>query len=398
MTGALPYEATQTDARALGDEASTQPQLDAPDELAAEATQPAAPLPTPEPAAPAPRPPAEQPSVEVASEARPTPPPDDFVSVPTVVVDPSAVGAEPAPTYSMDMRSGHVSLAHEETSQVALPAELPDELPKSRVGLFVGLGALALLVVGVGGAAAYLLLAPPDESAPIAHVGAEDTPEGDDSEGDEGAAPVADPDAVSTEEATAETEATPTTDQGADEEGTDDADLADEAEAGEGAADADEDEGESETAPAPTGDLTREAMLAFELESLRPSRRASRMTQARRRAQADRLKSRALRAYRGEAHDEAERLYREALTYNSWDVAAIEGLARATAQQGRFPEARAWAQLAVDRNPRSAATYRILGDVWRQAGFDDEARDAYRRGLRRVPDDRWLRQRIRDLR
>ncbi|HBQ19897.1 MAG TPA: hypothetical protein DEF51_55145, partial [Myxococcales bacterium] len=63
-----------------------------------------------------------------------------------------------------------------------------------------------------------------------------------------------------------------------------------------------------------------------------------------------------------------------------------------------FPEARAWAQLAVDRNPRSAATYRILGDVWRQAGFDDEARDAYRRGLRRVPDDRWLRQRIRDLR
>ena len=56
------------------------------------------------------------------------------------------------------------------------------------------------------------------------------------------------------------------------------------------------------------------------------------------------------------------------------------------------------AKLAVERNPRSAATHRVLGDIWRQAGVPERARRAYRRGLRRHPDDRWLRQRLQDVR
>lgn len=148
---------------------------------------------------------------------------------------------------------------------------------------------------------------------------------------------------------------------------------------------------------APPSDATREEMLAFELEPPRPSRRVSRMSQADRRRRSTRAKRLALSAYRDGEHAESERLYREALTYNSWDVAAVEGLARAIAQQGRFPEARAWAQLAVDRNARSAQAYRVLGDVWNQAGFADDARNAWRRGLVLDPNDRWLRQRLSEL-
>ena len=148
---------------------------------------------------------------------------------------------------------------------------------------------------------------------------------------------------------------------------------------------------------APPSDATREEMLAFELEPPRPSRRVSRMSQADRRRRSTRAKRLALSAYRDGEHAESERLYREALTYNSWDVAAVEGLARAIAQQGRFPEARAWAQLAVDRNARSAQAYRVLGDVWNQAGFADDARNAWRRGLVLDPSDRWLRQRLSEL-
>ena len=77
--------------------------------------------------------------------------------------------------------------------------------------------------------------------------------------------------------------------------------------------------------------------------------------------------------------------------------AACEGLARAIAQQSRFPEAIAWANLAVERSSRSAASYRVLGDIWRQAGHPDEAARAYRRGLARDPRDRWLRRRLREL-
>jgi len=153
-----------------------------------------------------------------------------------------------------------------------------------------------------------------------------------------------------------------------------------------------------DAAPAPSaGPASIEAIEAFELERLRVSARARRMPEADRRRLAGRIRARALRAYREESWDAAATAYREALAFNDWDVASIEGMARTRARQGNFPEAIAWAELAVQRNPRSPATHRVLGDVWRQAGHSDRARSAWRRGLRRHPDDRWLRQRIREL-
>ena len=66
----------------------------------------------------------------------------------------------------------------------------------------------------------------------------------------------------------------------------------------------------------------------------------------------------------------------------------------AVATHADVPEAVAWAELAVSRNPRSAIAYRVQGDVWRQAGHLDRAAQAYRDGLSRAPQDRWLRQRL----
>ena len=140
-----------------------------------------------------------------------------------------------------------------------------------------------------------------------------------------------------------------------------------------------------------------EEIESYELERPRPNRRARRMPEAQRRRQATRLRAIGQRQYRDGEHAEAEESYRRALSFNDWDVASLEGLARAVAQQGRYPEAIAWADLAVQRNPRSAAAYRVLGDVWRQAGHPDRARRAYRQGLRRRPGDRWLTRRIREL-
>jgi aspartate beta-hydroxylase len=121
------------------------------------------------------------------------------------------------------------------------------------------------------------------------------------------------------------------------------------------------------------------------------------MSEAQRRRQSLRLRSEALRQYRDGQYSESEATFREALEHVPRDVAAIEGMARATGQQSRFAEALAWANLAVERSPRSGAAYRVLGDVWRQAGHPDEAARVYRRGLFRAPTDRWLRQRLRDV-
>src|SRR5690606_22337507 len=158
-------------------------------------------------------------------------------------------------------------------------------------------------------------------------------------------------------------------------------------------------EGElDEAAPAVGEVVPREQLEGFRLERIRLSRRARRMSEAERRRQALRSRSTGLRLYREGDYAGAEAAFREALEHVPRDTAAMEGMARATAQQSRFAEALAWARLAVQRNPRSATAYRVLGDVWRQAGYPDEAVRAYRRGLARAPDDRWLRQRLREVR
>ncbi|MFK7991808.1 MAG: hypothetical protein AB8I08_37670 [Sandaracinaceae bacterium] len=158
----------------------------------------------------------------------------------------------------------------------------------------------------------------------------------------------------------------------------------------------DEGDGEADGEHAPAAG-ERAEIQPFELSIPRLSRRARRMNVRQRRRQSSRLKASAMRAYREENFEEAERLYREAMTFNNWDVGAVEGLARSTARQSRFDEAVAWAQLAVSRASRSPIAYRVLGDVWRQAGHPEEARSAYERGIARSPNDRWLRQRLRDI-
>jgi tetratricopeptide (TPR) repeat protein len=164
----------------------------------------------------------------------------------------------------------------------------------------------------------------------------------------------------------------------------------------EGAEEGEEEANDADEEHAPAAG-ERAEVQPFELELPRLSRRARRMTVRQRRRQSTRLKASALRSYREEDYAAAERLYREAMEYNNWDVGAVEGLARSTARQSRFDEAVAWAQLAVSRASRSPIAYRVLGDVWRQAGHPDEARAAYERGIARSPNDRWLRQRLRDI-
>jgi tetratricopeptide (TPR) repeat protein len=298
--------------------------------------------------------------------------------------------------------------------------------PESRVGLVVGLAAAGVLLVAAGAGTAWLVFGgepPPAEGAAVEPAAA---PEASASAPREGApdSPSAAPEPASEPAAVAGADAPedapegpagsePPAGAGEGAEAQSDAELEDaEAEAAEEEpadaeaaaaeeelAEADEPEpSEAGSEAAAGGAVPREEIEAFELDRPRASRRARRMSESQRRRMANRLKGRALRAYRADEHAEAERLYREALTYNSWDVAAVEGLARATAQQGRYPEALAWARLAVDRNPRSGTAYRVLGDVWRQAGYPDEAARAYRRGLVRSPRDRWLRRRLSEVR
>ncbi len=345
-----------------------------PPDLPFEPTMPAAAAPEP----PAPEPVAEPEPPAPASERISTEPRDLPVE-PTVVVHPSLTAPQqPQPTYRVDVSSGAVQLEEE-----------PPQLPKRSAGPFIALGVLVgLLVLGGGGALVWFLVLAPREVEP-AVVASEPTVTVTDPAPSEPApsepapsepAPPAEPVAVQpAEPAEPPTEpiaAEPVAEEGEGEE------LAEE---------------EAAPAPAPGQVIPRDQLEGFELDLPRLSPRARRMSEAERRTQSIRLRSAALRAYRDENYAEAEGLFRQALEHVPWDVAAVEGLARATAQQSRFAEAIAWGNLAVERNPRSAAAYRVLGDVWRQAGHPDEAARAYRRGLFRDPQDRWLRQRLREV-
>lgn len=393
----LPGEPTNVTAAPPQPEESTQPTIDAPTALALDATQPAVQIPTEDPGRATP-----VPSAPYDPSQPATGPDDDLPSEPTIVVDPSVTGPA-APTYSMNLSSGEVAIAPDPAPAFDQPLEWEGR-PSSRTGLYVGVALVCLLGVG-GGVAGYVLLAPSASNGEVAISGA-----GPDVE-EPGAAVVAeavDP-GVEPDDVSGDLEAPG--DEGPGDEGPGDEALADQALADEALGDEaladeglaepdDETEGVAEgdaAGDAPANVATREELESFELDLPSLARRARRMNDGQRRRLTTRLKSQALRHYRAERYAEAEEAYRETLTYNTWDVAAVEGLARATAQQGRFPEAIAWGRLAVSRNPRSSAAYRVLGDVWRQAGESPAAAAVYRQGLRRHPGDRWLRQRLRDL-
>lgn len=297
-----------------------------------------------------------------------------------------------------------------------------DGLPMTRPrGLWIGLSAAGLVAAAVVGAGAYWGMEatdPPTATGTVASNGVASS--GEDAmtvASGPAAGSAAEQRAVQAEAGAGEEEHRGP-DAPAEEGGADDVDGANDLarsdveeaaeEEGEGAeADGDADDASSidadadargAGAAASAAPLPREALETFDLVRPRLSRRARRLSDAQRRQNATHLKTRALRAYRSAEYAEAEQLYREALTFNTWDVAAVEGLARTLAQQERFPEALAWARLAVERNPRSATAHRVVGDVWRQAGHPDEAIRAYRRGLARSPNDRWLRRRLADVR
>ncbi|HJL19246.1 MAG TPA: tetratricopeptide repeat protein, partial [Sandaracinaceae bacterium LLY-WYZ-13_1] len=352
-------------------EEPTRPEI----ELPAEPTRPAAQRPTP--AAPG----------EPAPAAGPAPADAFEEDVPSVVVSeddlaaPSAGAPPKAP------------LAPEPT----WVGEEPVEVPRSRAPLVAGLVIGGLVVLGGAGLGAWLLFGRAPSEPVATELGGPDpgsTTAPEEEPADEPAAPANE---------AAEGEAPVAADEGADalaaeSEGDDATDETAEgtlAEAGD-AAEGDGGE-EGETATASEEAVPADELEGFELDLPRVSRRARRLSRDQRIGYATRFRNRALRAYRSEAYDEAEELYRRALTFNSWDVASVEGLARTTAQLERYPEALAWATLATERNPRSAVAYRVLGDVWRQAGHPDEAARAYRRGLAREPSDRWLRQRLREV-
>jgi tetratricopeptide (TPR) repeat protein len=270
---------------------------------------------------------------------------------------------------------------------------------KSRLGLVIGVAAAAAIALAAGGAALWFVVLAPEETvevaatdapgeSPTANANPPTEPEGVE------ATPGADPtsDSVVPDPGEAPAEGSEDDEVGADGDEGEDA----EGEAGEDE-DADE-EGDDSASSAPGEVVPRAELEGFELALPTLARRARRMPRPQRTRTARTLRAQAIRAYRADDFAEAERLYREAMTYETWDVAAAEGAARSIAQQRRLPEALAWANLAVERNPRSGAAYRVLGDVWRQAGHPDEAARAYRRGLARRPADRWLRQRLRDVR
>lgn len=354
------------------------------DELAGESTQVAAAQPDPsldaapdlpfEPTMPAAKLPEAPPEAAVEEPVRETPPPKELAVEPTVVVHPSLTSASKPETYRFDVRSGVVERAPE-----------ADEAPPKKSGSVIVLavlgGVAALLVVGIG-ITAVLLVTPDDPEIvssvatgpavvdsvvvdpvqPVANAAGEPDP------GPATAAPV--PEAAEEE--------TPT-------------------EGGEGDETEPEAAGDEEPPPVTGAVVPRAEIDAYDLDEPRLSRRARRMPEAERRRHALRLRNVGLRLYREQAYAEAEASFRQGLEHLPRDAAACEGLARAIAQQSRFPEAIAWASLAVERSSRSAASYRVLGDIWRQAGHPDEAARAYRRGLARDPTDRWLRRRLREL-
>ena len=363
--------------------------------LESEVTQITEPEDAPAPAAKGRTPMTETPLEELLQQA------GDSIPVPSVVVEPEPADPEPlfeelhvestkivspaersaeAEVYQLDLGSGELVKQGE--------TEL-DEVPKSNVGLMIA-GALGVvLIVGVGVGIGYFLMTPDAPEAVAANPSAvADEAAADEAVADESASAGSMADEAVADEAVAD-------------EAVADEAVADEAEAlpDDAAADsAAPDDTTDQASPTPAGEQASIAAIeAFELSLPETSPRARRMTEAERRSQSGRFRGRALRAYRAGEFSEAATHYRTALTYNDWDVASVEGMARTMARQGNFPEAIAWAELALRRNPRSAMAYRVLGDVWRQAGHPDRARSTWRRGLRRHRDDRWLRQRLRDL-
>ena len=330
---------------------------DVPD-LPFEATVPAAKLPEPEPP-------------EIEEPVRETPPPKELAVEPTVVVHPSLTSASKPETYRLDVRSGVVELAPD-------VEEPPPKKTGSMMLLAVLGGVAALLVVGIG-ITAVLLLAPDDPEEVVAPATAATAPSAV-----EPTAPVPEP---GERAAPGEIAVAPAPAPAA---------PAPEGEDGEEPA-LDEEAGGDEPAPVTGPVVSRAEIDAYDLDEPRLSRRARRMPAAERRRHALRLRNAGLRLYREGSYAEAEASFRQGLEHLPRDGAACEGLARAIAQQSRFPEALAWASLAVERSSRSGAAYRVLGDIWRQAGHPDEAARAYRRGIARDPRDRWLRQRLREL-
>lgn len=339
----------------------TRPQVGA-DEIAYEPTRPAAVAPEPSPQDPAP-----DPALPAA---------EDLPVSPTVVVDQAALQQQ---QEQHRLQSGSRA-AGTESGEAPLPAEPPasaepmppsvtyvvDEPPKrSSAGLVIGVVAGALLLLSALGVGVYFL---------VFRAGGTDDPNatGAPADDDPSATPAITPPSgpVEVEGEGEEDEEPPEDDEGT--------------------------AGARGTGSSAVVDL--ETLEGAEADPPATSRRARRMNEAQRRRMASRLRHRALQRYRAEDWEEAERLYREALTYNSWDVAAVEGVARSLAQRERYPLALAWANLAVERNPRSGTAYRVVGDVYRQAGHPEQALRAYRRGLRRQPEDRWLRRRVRELR
>lgn len=357
--GAPPLAAEITQVTDEPEAIHTDPGLEVPfeGELAAEATRPVVPAPLDSPPG--------------DDDAGPVSVPD-LVPVSTVIVDQASL-AQPAQVYTMDLESGYVAMQTDE------PIEIPGR--KVPIGLIVGGLVAALVIVGVGIGVGFVLMSGGSREEPV--------------DGPTGAAPggqaVEDPVAAPSEEPPAPEEAAPAAP-------TEAAPPPPSEAVAEAPADAEgEDHGE-DAMPAPAGGAASiEEIEAFDLPLPRVSRRARRLSDAERLSQGGRHRARGLSAYREQRWDDAVRELTAALEHNDWDVAAMEGLARTRARQGQFPEAVAWAELAVRRNSRSAATHRILGDVWRQAGHDDRALAAWRRGLRRHPEDRWLRMRIREL-
>ncbi|MCB9593422.1 MAG: hypothetical protein H6719_11880 [Sandaracinaceae bacterium] len=304
---------------------------------------------------------------------------DDLVPVSTVIVDPASL-KQPAQVYTMDMDSGRIAMQTGDEEAYVVPGT------KSSMGLWIGLAIGGVLVVAVGVGLGYAFMSGGSGDSIVAtESGADPEPAVEPTQA------VADP-AEPVVREPSEPNAPPNAQPNAEPDGTEP--IAEDGEEGE---EGEEDADDEPVAPVAAGTVSIADVEAYELELPRLSRRARRMTQAQRRQQSGRLRARAFAAYRAERWEDAATSYAEALTINDWDVASVEGMARTRARQERFPEAVAWAELAVQRNARSAATFRILGDVWRQAGHPDRAREAWRRGLRRHPDDRWLRQRIRDL-
>ncbi len=356
--GAPPLAAEVTQVTDEPEAIHTDPGLEVPfeGELAAEATRPVV-------SAPLDSPPDD-------GDAGPVSVPD-LVPVSTVIVDPASL-AQPAQVYTMDLESGYVAMQTDE------PIEIPGR--KLPLGLIVGGLVAAVVIVGVGIGVGYVVMSGGDDAPADAPTGAAPA---DEAVEDAVAEPSEDPPAPEPAPTTPTTEAAPPAPAEA---------VAEAPAEGEG-----EDEGE-DAMPAPAAGAASIADIeAFELPLPRVSRRARRLSDEERLSQGGRHRARGLSAYREQRWDDAVQEFAAALEHNDWDVAAMEGLARTRARQGQFPEAVAWAELAVRRNSRSAATHRILGDVWRQAGHDDRALAAWRRGLRRHPEDRWLRMRIREL-